>query len=324
MATETLSLRISAERKAQLEDILNKIGGTKDNAVSAIISAFESQQIKEELPERSAELDTMQALLKQVNDIYLSSVAISKQAENRIREEFANRLNASETAISELKEKAEKAVLEADEARKEAEEATKKAEELEAKLVEKEKELATINQLLTEKTATNSRLEKDLNEAKEGLSDYPLLSKNNIDLQRKINEKDTQITILNNDLNTKNEQIETLGKNVARQEIEIKELTEKLLNMFNTINEKEEKIKAGYEVKLSEVKAENEARLTEIKAEYEARLTENKASLVEIKAEKNELKAQIKELENDLKNALKNAEKPATKGKKTGDTDSKK
>lgn len=313
MATETLSLRISSERKEKLEEILNSIGGTKDNAVSAIISAFESQQIKEELPERGAELDTMQALLKQVNDIYLSSVAISKQAENRIREEFANRLNASETAISELKLKADKAVAEADEAKREAEEARKNAELLSTKLAEKEKELATVNQLLAEKTATNNRLEKDLNEAREQLKDYPVLSKNNDDLQRKINEKDTQITILNNDLNTKNGQIENLGKNVARQETEIKELTEKLLNMFNTINEKEEKIKAGYE-----------DRLTEVKAEYEARLTENKATLTEIKAEKNELKAQIKELENDLKNALKNAEKPATKGKKAGDTDSKK
>ena len=175
MATETKTIRLSQENKEQLDKLLEQVGNA-DKCVSMLISAYEAKEMKAQAPTRATEIDNLEALLKQIHDMYLMSININTQAEERIKIEYAAQITATQTTISTLQEKlteTESKLQTATEAEKTAKE---DAENIKEQLTAKINELDNTNKLLEEKTNTNTMLINQLTKANTKAEAYDSLT----------------------------------------------------------------------------------------------------------------------------------------------------
>lgn len=271
MATETKTIRLSQENKEQLDKLLEQVGNA-DKCVSMLISAYEAKEMKAQAPTRATEIDNLEALLKQIHDMYLMSININTQAEERIKIEYAAQITATQTTISTLQEKlteTESKLQTATEAEKTAKE---DAENIKEQLTAKINELDNTNKLLEEKTNTNTMLINQLTKANTKAEAYDSLKEKYDTVKINIQSKDNEIEKLNQSIKTSESIIDNLKNTLSDKKETIVEMTKRIERIDIAINKKDEEIKSLNSLIIDKI-AETESTIKqELKAQYEDRL----------------------------------------------------
>ena len=272
MATETKTIRLSAENKEQLDKLLEQVGNA-DKCVSMLISAYEAKEMKAQAPSRATEIDSLEALLKQIHDMYLMSININTQAEERRKIEYAAQITATQTTISTLQEKlteTESKLQTVTEAEKTAKE---DAENIKEQLTAKINELDNTNKLLEEKTNTNTMLINQLTKANTKAEAYDSLKEKYDTVKINIQSKDNEIEKLNQSIKTSESIIDNLKNTLSDKKETIVEMTKRIERIDIAINKKDEEIKSLNSLIIDKI-AETESTIKqELKAQYEDRLT---------------------------------------------------
>lgn len=102
------TFKLEQDTVERLQAITNELGMSWDATFSALSSMYEQNKMAVEQG-RTKEVQQFQTLLQQVADTYLGSLEINGQAEQRIRVEYAARIESAEQSVASLKEAAEKA-----------------------------------------------------------------------------------------------------------------------------------------------------------------------------------------------------------------------
>ena len=130
------TFKLEPETMSRLQAISEGLGMTWDETFSTLSSLYEQNYASSEQG-RAAETKQFQALLQKVSDAYTAALAYNGTAEDRIRHEYAARIETSEQAVSSLKDQLADAV----EAKEKAE---AHASELDGKLKDQTDELNAV------------------------------------------------------------------------------------------------------------------------------------------------------------------------------------
>ena len=308
MATETKTIRLSAENKEQLDKLLEQVGNA-DKCVSMLIGAYEAKEMKTQAPTRATEIDNLEALLKQIHDMYLMSININTQAEERIKIEYAAQITATQTTIATLQEKlteTESKLQTATEAEKTAKE---DAENIKEQLTAKTNELDNVNKLLDEKTNTNTMLINQLTKANTKAEAYDSLKEKYDTIKINIQLKDNEIEKLNQSIKTSENIIDNLKNTLNDKKETILEMTKRIERIDTAINKKDEEIKSLNSLIIDKIAEKESTIKQELKTQYDDRLTREidirDKMLESADAQIAYLKNTITELKKELKNTIK-------------------
>lgn len=132
-ADKVFSVRADEATIAQLEKLADESGMKKTELLPALLSAYATEQAKGALPGRASEIENVESLLAQIKTAYLASLELNANAEARIRTEYEARIASNEQAVESLKEKAERATMEAKEAKAALADCTKERDDANAR-----------------------------------------------------------------------------------------------------------------------------------------------------------------------------------------------
>lgn len=289
---KTTTMRLSEETIKTFKEIALKEGFTQEQCLAALINNFELQNTKIVLGDRKKEIETFEDYTNKLVSLYLNSLEINKNAEQRIREELKKQLVVKEDIISELQKQKQDlvnriAILsttnnKSDEKIKELEKSISNLEELNKQnkiLLEKarEEKESVVNQSVRFEQLTEAydALEKE----KERLLEYLNASENNIiQLELKISNEKERIDYLNGVIEEWKENLKDVKKE-HKNDIELlkiehkndidsikathKEETERLFS------EVEERAKEKFSLELEKLRIEKEKEIYELTKRYD-------------------------------------------------------
>ena len=143
------SVRADQEVIDKYSEIAEAAGLKKSELLPVLLASYAQEQAKAALPGRGTEIDHVESLLNQLKDAYLHSLEINANAEARIRQEFAARIENNEQAVASLKAKADAAVAKEQEAKAALDAVTAERDELKTRAENKD-QLEKFNKSLQE------------------------------------------------------------------------------------------------------------------------------------------------------------------------------
>lgn len=151
------SVRADQEVIDKYSEIAEAAGLKKSELLPVLLASYAQEQAKAALPGRGTEIDHVESLLNQLKDAYLHSLEINANAEARIRQEFAARIENNEQAVASLKAKADAAVAKEQEAKAALDAVTAERDELKTRA---ENVDAALEKLRDESAKQKDQLEK--------------------------------------------------------------------------------------------------------------------------------------------------------------------
>lgn len=131
-ATTVKTIRADDETMERFRAISAEYGN-QGQALAALVQLHESQRIRTSMPARADELDTYEAHLTRIREMYLASVQMADDANIRVKATYNVEIQVRDRTIADLQTKLDKVSAEADGIRQRLELATAKAETAEAK-----------------------------------------------------------------------------------------------------------------------------------------------------------------------------------------------
>lgn len=197
------SFRVDEDTFEKFKVIASKEFGNQGQCLDALINLYEMENSKSSLLERKLEIESFQDYLNKINQLFVTSLQMSKDAEGRVKEEYLRQLSTKDTTIERLQIR-EKENLEKVNSYKER---FKQLEEevSEFKKVNKALELdkSTLSQLVTR---NHELLEKNKKEI-EKINEYKIYKNENETLKKQINS-------MENEMFSKENQIKEVGLEV--------------------------------------------------------------------------------------------------------------
>jgi len=105
MATKTTSVRSNEENIERFDKLAEEYNITKTDLFPQLLEAFEEKKLKEKVPGRADEMDAFKAGLKQLHDLYFSSVDMSVLAKTKAEQELKVELDTKTRTIADLQAK---------------------------------------------------------------------------------------------------------------------------------------------------------------------------------------------------------------------------
>lgn len=102
MATKTTSVRAEEENIERFDKLAEEYNITKTDLFPQLLEAFEEKKLKEKVPGRADELDAFKAGLKQLHDLYFSSVDMAVLAKTKAEQELKVELDTKTRTIADL------------------------------------------------------------------------------------------------------------------------------------------------------------------------------------------------------------------------------
>lgn len=281
------SFRVDENTFAKFKEIASKEFGNQSQCLEALINIYETEEAKAILINRELEIETFQDYINKINRLFITSLQMSSDAEERAKEVFLKKIETKDGLLETLKSKLDENKIENKKLLEENKILINEAKGLKTKIVELEENKNTLTQLANRNSDLADRLKLELEEFEKELSKYKDLKKENekyLDgfkgLKQQIDGKNNII----NDLKLKNESYEE----------RIKSLREKNNNKTNEINS----YKSLLDAVKRESKAEIEAMESKYKEDYLKALNERETLLKrEYELDKKELELKIRELE---------------------------
>lgn len=258
MAAGGKTYKLEQETQEKLQAISEEMGLTWDGTFSALADLYAQQKAIDALPGRKTEITEVQSLLNRLSEAFTHSWQINADTDERIRQEYAQRMAAQDDAIAALKEKTEKAEATAKTAKEQAAEAEKIAKEYQSRNITLENAL----QKTTADAAASAEASAKALEDKEKLNQY---------ITDQLNRMKEEAAAVD-DFKAK---VAELQEEAKRLKEELSETTDKLHHAQHEIKdlkEKQTELKGRYEerMELASQKAANDLRDAVLQAKEEA------------------------------------------------------
>ena len=288
MANNPLQIRIDDETREKFKRISESFS-SQGECVQALVNAYEMQSAKKILKGMETNISDFQAMVDSIIKAYINVLELNANSENRIRLEFADKLDNLNVTIVELRERLRK-----------SEEIRKVAE---SKANQAEKELSTT---VSSNSDIINRLEKELEQVKH--SEMQLNSFLQ-DKQKIIDNLNLQIVQANDTIKKANEAIAT-AERAQNSQKEAEKRAEALQAELTKVKEEAEKSKQNAleraEIALDKAVIEVEKKANiELKKVTDEATSKQKELLDKLHAEQTtviELTKELAELKANIKN----------------------
>lgn len=285
------SLRIDEMTFEKFKSIANQEFGNQGQCLSALVNLYETEKGKLVIVDRKMEIESFQMHVNKLNELFLSSLSLNQDTEERVKSSFEKLLSSKDNIIADLQERL-KAVTTS------LSELEKNSSNNKSKFLEKEARIKELENLIEEKT----------NEYNEIITDKNFL---NDTLSEASKEKSNLINSLNNDIKNFKDEIEK-QRDLEIENINIKKELEGLRTEVASLSDKIEKQKNKFEFEKERMSLDMErnnqaeiSRLNEVHnadmKEYMNKLEYANARYNEYFADQNEKMHNLSTENNDLK-----------------------
>lgn len=131
-ATKAKTFRTEEETAVRVDAWMEKNGISNRDALKRMMDIVDMSEAKGSLAGRSTEIKNFESLTRQLVTAYTASLDLAQNAEARIREEFAKRIDSQDTTIADLQARAKQLQSETAEAKALADETQKVLGQLQA------------------------------------------------------------------------------------------------------------------------------------------------------------------------------------------------
>jgi DNA anti-recombination protein RmuC len=281
------SFRADDETFEKFKALASEEFGNQGQCLASLISLYETEKSKAVLVERKIEIENFQAHANKIIEMFLMSLQLNEDAEERIRSEFEHLLNSKDRIITDLQTKEQELNTSNELYKETAKEAEQENYRLLNQISELEKHISKQNReyetALADKDSLNKALTDSCNDKKIEIEELKTRLSETLFRLSKLDEIEDQ----NNKLATEN----------SRLVAEIEKQKEYL------VLEKERAILAAekeHQKELKEVQVQHQKELKGYIGQIE-KLQEQRNNTIneitELKLENNEFKGKIKELE---------------------------
>ena len=247
------SFRLETDVSNSFKELAKTYGYTQNEAMQSLLDVFELQNAKKSLVERKKEIETFEDYSQKMVSLYLNSLQLNQDGENRIREELAKQISAKDKTIQDLHEKAANNDEKMKFHKEELAESSKKLEEL----------IKTNNVLL------------DLDEKNKTIS---VQNEEQIKMLSSLLAEHKEYKNENITLSAENKDFEKNNRDLEHQ---VKDLTMQIANYKSRIEQQTADIKGLKEELVNEKKVSSD-----IRAEHKQDIIELKKTLEEASADK--------------------------------------
>ncbi len=105
MATKTTSVRAEEETIEKFDKLAEEYNITKTDLFPKLLEAYQEKKLKEKVPGRADDIDAFKAGLKQINDLYFSSIDMAILAKTTAEQELKVELDTKTRTIADLQAK---------------------------------------------------------------------------------------------------------------------------------------------------------------------------------------------------------------------------
>lgn len=102
---KVLSIRADDETIERLNAIAEQSGMKKNELLAALMATYESNRLREAIPEHADDLDNLRALLKKIEHAFVSAYDFAANSEDRARASYDKQIEIYEQTITELRDK---------------------------------------------------------------------------------------------------------------------------------------------------------------------------------------------------------------------------
>ena len=107
MATKTTSVRAEEETIEKFDKLAEEYNITKTDLFPQLLEAYQEKKLKEKVPGRADDIDAFRAGLKQIKDLYFSSIDMAVLAKTTGEKELNVELKTKTRTIADLQAKQE-------------------------------------------------------------------------------------------------------------------------------------------------------------------------------------------------------------------------
>ena len=170
MEYKVKSIRADDETYEKFKAIASQEFGNQGQCLSTLINLYETEQSKVKLIERKLEINSFQSHLNKIGELFLMSLQLNQDAEERVRTEFEKLLESKDRLIIDLQTKVDTTTLMKEQSDEYAKRVRDENKDLYSKNVEVEKQLEKQNsdydKTLADKDSLNKALTDSCNERK--------------------------------------------------------------------------------------------------------------------------------------------------------------
>ncbi|MGL4453644.1 MAG: hypothetical protein ACRCTZ_21000 [Sarcina sp.] len=268
------SFRVDEDTFAKFKEIASSEFGNQSQCLEALINIYETEESKSVLIGRQLEIESFQDYINKINRLFVTSLQLSSDAEERAKEGFVKKLEAKDEILIVLKTKMDSLKDENIMLKNESKKNKNEFSLLQKQLVELESAKNTLTQLsnrnydlvskyelelqiLKEENDKLKELDKQIKEKDKELTDIKLVfekQKNNTDVlvkecdskEKNINEYKMIIDSKNTDLRALQALIESLKREHLAEIDSI--ITKKDNETTEKLNENEKLLRRGFEL----------------------------------------------------------------------------
>ncbi|MPQ44186.1 hypothetical protein [Clostridium tarantellae] len=288
------SFRVDEGIFEKFKQIANENFGNQNQCLDALINLYEMETSKTSLIERKLEIESFQDYLNKINQLFVTSLQLSQDAEIRVREEFSRQLTIKDTTIERLQLKEKDNYDKIVDYKKEIKILKEKSDNLTNLTKELEKDKNTLSQLVSR----NYELIENNKKKLEKLNSYKSYKIENEKIKKDLEFSFNESLMLKQEIDKKDSKLEFLQKDIKKYEDTIKDLKEevksfKILLESTTIEHKKElQLIEGKYTKI--IENEKEKVLQIFKKELELEKKSLGLTIKVLEQEKKELKFQLK------------------------------
>lgn len=260
MEYKVKSIRADDETYEKFKAIASQEFGNQGQCLSTLINLYETEQSKVKLIERKLEINSFQSHLNKIGELFLMSLQLNQDAEERVRTEFEKLLESKDRLIIDLQTKVDTTTLMKEQSDEYAKRVRDENKDLYSKNVEVEKQLEKQNsdyeKTLADKDSLNKALTDSCNERKSELDKLHLVIESTTDQLKEFNlikESYAKSVVENSELARS---LERIKDDHASELLKLKDLSEL---------EKEKALIAAEKVHQQELKEANGQHNEEIK-----------------------------------------------------------
>ena len=109
------SLRIDENTFEKFKNIAVQEFGNQGQCLSALVNLYETEKSKGLLSDRKTEIESFQLHINKLNELFLSSLSINQDTEERVKSHFEKLLQSKDSIIADLQERLKTALASATE-----------------------------------------------------------------------------------------------------------------------------------------------------------------------------------------------------------------
>lgn len=275
------NFRLNQETADKFRAFCESEGFNQAQGFDHLVQVMEIDKAKVIVPERKMEIESFEMHIKAILEAYLNGLELTKNAEERVRENFKSSLESKDKSIAMLQDKIENLNEKVKEAKEQEAIAKSAKDDAEKRLNQAEKEVAAAHEIADKSQKINDMLAGKMAEAEADLAEFKQIkatSKEKDDIINKLKqdsqeqakqmadaEKDHAIA-LERAIEKANMQIASLKRDLEeaqklsqrdREALEAKYEAAQALAIEKAVRASEKLLAGEYEAKMEKIKEEN-------------------------------------------------------------------